>query len=63
MKRIMIFIITLVALFLISCNSNNEINDKEMISNDSISLVVGDVIKLNSNLDNSSWTSSNIELC
>ena len=62
MKRIMIFIITLVALFLISCNSNNEINDKEMISNDSISLVVGDVIKLNSNLDNSSWTSSNIEL-
>ena len=62
MKRIMIFIITLVALFLISCNSNNEINDKEIISNDSISLVVGDVIKLNSNMDNSSWTSSNIEL-
>ena len=62
MKKIMIFIITLMALFLISCGDTKELNNKEIISNDSISLKVGDVIKLNSNMDGSTWESSNLEL-
>ena len=62
MKKIMIFIITFMALFLISCGDTKELNNKEIISNDSISLKVGDVIKLNSNMDGSTWESSNLEL-
>lgn len=62
MKKIMIFFIIIMALFLISCNTNKEIKNEEKIDDNSISMSVGDVIKLSSNMNDSIWISSNNEL-